>query len=159
MVVLRLSQEATKSGDTINTEVPCHSGCGTIKIPPCSQTIGAELIDCLLFDVPFENISLINCDVTIPQISALLSAYGLWSGRDLYRAILALYGTSGYTVSSEGPPLCSRLLQLVRGTEDHFCNTLPAIISSQKRDIFERDGKQGTKSIVAGCYLGFLRGW
>jgi hypothetical protein len=30
------------SDETEKTEAPCHSRCGTIKIPPCSETLSAE---------------------------------------------------------------------------------------------------------------------
>jgi hypothetical protein len=30
------------SDETGKTEVPCHSRCGTIKIPPCSKALSAE---------------------------------------------------------------------------------------------------------------------
>ena len=43
---LCLSYKATKwggpSNDTAKTEVPCHSRCGIIKIPPCSIDISAK---------------------------------------------------------------------------------------------------------------------
>jgi hypothetical protein len=33
------------SDETGKTVVPCHSSCGTIKIPPCSKALSAEHID------------------------------------------------------------------------------------------------------------------
>jgi hypothetical protein len=42
-----VSEEATEwndpSDETGKAEVPCHSRCGTIKIPPCSKALSAEL--------------------------------------------------------------------------------------------------------------------
>jgi hypothetical protein len=41
-----VSQESTEwdspSDETGKTEAPCHSRCGTIKIPPCSEALSAE---------------------------------------------------------------------------------------------------------------------
>ena len=39
--LLALSSETGDSGSS-STEVPSHSRCGTIKIPPCSKALGAE---------------------------------------------------------------------------------------------------------------------
>jgi hypothetical protein len=45
-VRIRVRIEATEWGgpseETGKTEVPCHSRCGTIKIPPCSKALSAE---------------------------------------------------------------------------------------------------------------------
>jgi hypothetical protein len=41
-IVLRPAQEYLiyiETNETGNTEVPCHSRCGTIKIPPCSKAL------------------------------------------------------------------------------------------------------------------------
>jgi hypothetical protein len=35
-------RERHPSDETEKTEVPCHSRCDTIKIPPCSKALSAE---------------------------------------------------------------------------------------------------------------------
>ena len=41
-LVCRKSEWGGPSDETGKTEVPCHSRCGTIKIPPCSKALSAE---------------------------------------------------------------------------------------------------------------------
>jgi hypothetical protein len=38
----KTKKKRKKKKRTLKTEVPCHSRCGTIKIPPCSKVLSAE---------------------------------------------------------------------------------------------------------------------
>ena len=57
------------------------------------------LIDCILLIVPFRNISFVQgrlrCRWRAVYLRHLLGTYGLWTGRDLYRAIPAKTGDLG----------------------------------------------------------------
>jgi hypothetical protein len=55
-VSLEASEWGGHPGETGKNEVPSHSRCGTIKIPPCSKALGAEYR--LKIPQPFTDVSI-----------------------------------------------------------------------------------------------------
>ena len=62
----------------------------------------------------------------------MLDAYGLWAGRDLYRATPAVTRGLGFCSLVPRPPLFDRFLQQARDTQDLF---YPGVL----RELFNRD--------------------
>jgi hypothetical protein len=98
------------SDETWKTEVPCHSRCATIKMPPSLKALSAEHRPKLCRPS--------SAMVTSPykwQIHSAQGAQGLWAGRDLFRATPAVTRGLSFSGLIRRTSPFSHLLRHTRG--------------------------------------------
>jgi hypothetical protein len=92
------------------TEAPCHSRCGTIKIPPCSKALRAEHRPKFFTYMETSPLPVKGC-----KFRPMIGAQDLWAMRDLYRATPAMTRDLGFSGLIRRTAPLSRLLRHTKG--------------------------------------------